>query len=303
MVHERGLYWAWTLNNYTDDDIRRLAELPARGAARYICWGVEQGANGTPHLQGYLELAKRSVTNRVRELLGGRAHVGLRRGSQQDNINYTSKDGDWVEYGTKAVNRQGARTDLTEAVESLRSGMPIHEFALANPELYCRYRNGLRDIARFTESKEREAPICVWLHGAPGSGKSWWAHHLHDDMWTYGGDGWFDGYNTQSVAIFDDFLDDQLPRGAKGISYSLLLKICDRYPLQVPVKGGFVAWKPRVIIFTSNRKFEELFLGFGDPRALRRRFHVVHDTGVGALELTYEQLLEFGNERERDLIN
>lgn len=44
--------------------------------------------------------------------------------------------------------------------------------------------------------------------------------------------------------MFDEFYG--------GIKLSLILQLCDRYPMQVPVKGGFVPWCPNRIIFTSN---------------------------------------------------
>lgn len=31
-----------------------------------------------------------------------------------------------------------------------------------------------------------------------------------------------------------------------------LLRIIEGYPMQVPIKGGFAAWRPKVVIFTSD---------------------------------------------------
>ena len=48
---------------------------------------------------------------------------------------------------------------------------------------------------------------------------------------------WFDGYDGQDTAIFDDFR-------ASGNRFSYILRLIDRYPMDVPVKGGFVYWNP-----------------------------------------------------------
>ena len=53
---------------------------------------------------------------------------------------------------------------------------------------------------------------------------------------------WFDGYIGQDTAIFDDFR-------ASGNRFSYILRIIDRYPMDVPVKGGFVYWNPKYIVF------------------------------------------------------
>ena len=66
------------------------------------------------------------------------------------------------------------------------------------------------------------------------------------------GNQWFDGYYGQSNALFDDF-DGQHP------SITMMLQILDRYPLQAPVKGGFVNWTPTTIYITTNLPFEEWY--------------------------------------------
>ncbi|AXQ66125.1 MAG: helicase [Cressdnaviricota sp.] len=55
---------------------------------------------------------------------------------------------------------------------------------------------------------------------------------------------WFDGYDGQRVAIFDDIR-------TKHTSFDMLLRLLDRYPLRVEFKGGFVDWNPSFIIITA----------------------------------------------------
>lgn len=61
---------------------------------------------------------------------------------------------------------------------------------------------------------------------------------------------WFDGYTGQKTVIFDDF------RGTPE-NYSQVLRLTDRYPMRVPIKGGYVAWVPTTVIFTCPGKPED----------------------------------------------
>lgn len=276
----QGKYWCFTLNNYTDEEEKAIEALVGGPEGlSYVIYGKEVGDSGTPHLQGYIEFNKRIGVGKVRKLFP-RAHIELRIKSQEQASSYCKKDGNFTELGSKAESKQGLRTDLINLVEGFSRGGTLKEVALTQPDVYCRYRNGLRDMARWTQPPRTEPPIVYWIWGPPGSGKSRWAHAVDPaSTWSYGGDGWFDGYEGQKVAIFDDFDDDIATLRQKGITYGLFLKLLDRYPLQVPVKGGFTNWRPETIIFTSNREFGALYLGYSgtDRGAIERRFTEVRE--------------------------
>ena len=68
---------------------------------------------------------------------------------------------------------------------------------------------------------------------------------LGDDVWISAKDlKWWPAYDGQADVILDDF------RG-HHCSFTELLRILDRYPLQVPYKGGFTPFLARRIIITS----------------------------------------------------
>ena len=56
---------------------------------------------------------------------------------------------------------------------------------------------------------------------------------------------WFD-HCDRDVILFDDVKANEVPPIAQ------VLGLTDRYLVQVPIKGGFITWKPRVIVFTSR---------------------------------------------------
>jgi hypothetical protein len=85
--------------------------------------------------------------------------------------------------------------------------------------------------------------------GPPGTGKTKWFDDTYGPgNWVTSPDNnghWFDGCD-HDVILFDDVEAGVIP------SPSFFKRLTDRYPIQVPVKGGFITWKPRVIVFMSN---------------------------------------------------
>lgn len=264
--------WQFTLFDYDGKDEERLRDCDG---ISYIVFGRELCPNtGRPHLQGYLECKQRKTMGGVKKLFArDSVHLEIASRDQKTNREYCIKNGDYYEQGEPMA--QGARTDLAGITEQLKSGKRLRDIALSNPEVYCRFRSGLESLARFSakpRSADRQPDVRLYW-GQPGTGKTRAAREISpDDTWVYPGLGWFDGFYGQRVALFDDFGDDLSREG--GITYSLFLQICDRYPMQVRVKGGFTEWNPEIIIFTANRPLEDFYVGrFGYVwEAVQRRF-------------------------------
>jgi len=94
--------WAFTINNYTDDKIELLSDLVPLGKCQYLVFGMEVGEEGTPHLQGYLQLPKKLRFNQVKALIGGSGHIDreYQNSTPTANQTYCKKGGDFLEYGT-----------------------------------------------------------------------------------------------------------------------------------------------------------------------------------------------------------
>jgi len=97
----------------------------------------------------------------------------------------------------------------------------------------------------------------LFLSGGTGTGKSRIAMLLsaflgqESTYWAPPDLKWMDGYSGQPLVIIDEF------RG--GVPPSRILRLVDRYPLQVEIKGGFAQWKPHLVIFTSNLGMKSCF--------------------------------------------
>lgn len=264
----------FTLNNYTDQDI---LDLKGNNKITYLIFGYEVGENGTPHLQGYLEVKRRAELNWYKRHIHKTAHFEPRRGKLAEAIAYCKKGEqskkEWEEHKEQGENygknvnfyeqgepkpdrKQGKRSDL-ELVKKIvmkdkASMIDVIEQctsyqALRGAQIMMTYRGYTKD----------DIPKDIyWFYGPTGSGKTRSAVEAgikNGSYWlTSDTLQWFDGYYNQEVVIIDDYR-------TKMCSYNFLLRLLDRYPLRVPIKGGFVEWLPKVIYITSNKHPEEMY--------------------------------------------
>lgn len=143
-----------------------------------------------------------------------------------------------------------------EVKQALETHDTLDDLIDQNPELYCRFRNGLIDIyARRQVEVNKPVPVVRWYYGATGTGKSREAFSLGqqspDGFWVAPLSlDWFDGYTGQGVVLFDDFRSKYI--NAK-YGFSGFLRLLDRYPVSVNIRGQKpVPWVPREILITSN---------------------------------------------------
>lgn len=244
----RGSYWVFTLNNWTREERTHIDELVSNSDdVTYLCYGVETGEGGTPHLQGYLELQSKSRRNSVSALAGlGRAYLDLRKGSQAEAIEYTEKEGDYHEFGSKRVSKQGARNDLIAIKDAIDSGQSDIHIA---DNFFGTWTRSYRALAEYRALKaprtDRPVKVIV-IWGAAGTGKTRYIFAKEPVLWISSDPTlkWFDGYQGEPAALIDDFRGESSP--------AFLLRLLDRYPLRVPVKGSFAQWLPERIYITSN---------------------------------------------------
>lgn len=96
--------WCFTLNNYTEDEYNSLFVYISTKNIQYV-FGKEVGENGTPHIQGYLESKSPLLFTSMKKLLP-RAHWEKGKGSTEQNLDYCSKDGDFVTNIEKKMTSQ-----------------------------------------------------------------------------------------------------------------------------------------------------------------------------------------------------
>ncbi len=238
-------------------------------AVRYAVFQQERcGATQRLHWQGYIELRTPMRMPALRRIVGDpRCHLESARGSRAANKDYCTKEdtrhGPPVEFGAATRSGQGARNDIGAALELIRNmsdGNPVlPKLWDEHGTVMVKYPRGLANAYNHYAGRlpRGNAPHVSVHWGPTGTGKS---HAVYDstdlsDLWrspVTEGCAWYDGYYGQPTALFDDF-DGEHP----GIM--TMLAALDKYPVQLPVKGGFIWFHPKVIYITSNLAFSEWY--------------------------------------------
>jgi len=279
----------WTLNNWTEPEEEALLII---APIKYICWGREIGDEGTRHLQGYAEFSKPMRWAGIKKMGApwDRMHLEARRGTQDEAIAYTGKDGLWKEIGTKA--KAGNRSDLDRArVLASEEGMRAVTLQCSMQQI----RVAEKFLTYHEEPRDWECRV-EWIWGPSGAGKSRLARERtasEDTFVKNDSSKWWDGYDGHQTVILDDFRDSWW-------SLTETLSLLDRYEKRIEIKGGWRQFKPSRIIVTTVNPPECHYRGTGESQEqlLRRIADVTElrneDGGVilGPPVLTEDDLKE-----------
>lgn len=301
MPTPQGKFWCWTLNNPTTEEIEalKLIQLIAP-EIQYLIFQLEQGQQQTPHLQGYLELTSRKTRNQVKSLLSNdRLHLERRRGTAQEAATYCKKEdgrleGPW-EFGDSPsdVSTRGQRSDLTTIRERITAGRNEREIADEFFAAWCQYHNAFRRYRNLCFSHRDWKTRTIVIVGPPGTGKSRWAMDQYPTAYWKQRSQWWCGYEGHDSVILDDFYG--------WLPYDQILRMCDRYPLQVETKGGQVTFLAKNVVFTSNQHPRKWYNSERiDLAAFTRRVDVFMYYGEHGMKLETESYDRFTDAYDRN---
>lgn len=249
--------WCITLRmtiNYTD---KYWSEICTDTNIKYLVIGEieKEDSEKNIHRHAYIELLKPRTLTSVKSLIqDNEAHLEPRLGSSTEARNYCIKEGLFFEYG-EIGNSQGNRTDLHNMVKEVANGTTSLGTLLQESSTAVQYINCIKNavgVIRYEENKTciRKVEVIIY-YGKSGTGKSYRAHTLYPNAYKVnrkqGNQIWWDNYNNEDTIIIDDF-------DGGVMSFDSWKIICDGYPMQLPIKGGWTsaAWT-RVIITTVDR--------------------------------------------------
>lgn len=244
---------------------------------QYIAWGAEKcPSSGRNHFQVFAYGKKRTVGGWAR--IFGRSHVEPMRGTFHDNETYCSKQSALQTIGEKPLGT-GQRRDLCQikhVIDKAPCGQNVMDIARDedNFTVCVQYKRGLEaylsNKRRRDVQADHEAPVVTFITGKPGSGKTRFVRENEPRVYDVSSLYWKDGYDMDEAVMYDNLEPDDL----KPIRSNFLKEI-DRYPIQVPVKGGFTTWKPKRIYITSIYTLDEFAAVFSDPEEIKRRITTV----------------------------
>jgi len=269
-----GRRWSFTLN-------LRGAEAPPNlwdpNTMKYLLHQTEIApTTGTRHMQGCV------IFKDVKRLTGAKAllqreDVHLEVAKAWEKLKMYCKKEETREPGAVPMEfgedrGQGARSDLTDVAEAVKRARPWSEIASEFPTMVIKYHKGLQVLQQALhqpKQMERKA-ICLW--GDTGVGKTRYVYNHYNNIYSVFDTKtpWFDGYRGEEVVLFDEC-------GSGFMNYDYLKRLLDRYPMQVPVKGGSANWNAKYIYLTSNhhpRWWWEKGISEQDWAALLRRLKV-----------------------------
>lgn len=281
--------FVFTLNNWTTEEYEALKS----NDFKWLCIAKEVApTTGTRHLQGAAIIGKQLAFSTVQMLPGfSRCWIAMMFGQPQDSLAYCSKQ-DTNPYIKGELPKPGKRTDIEDTIEALREGHTLSEIAqhTQHATSLVRYPRGLTLLRSLYQRsrKPEDPPKVFWFHGATGTGKTRTAFELSyrcscfadkakeniPPPWLSSGSlRWFTGYDGQNVAIFDDLR-------TKHVEFGDLLRILDRYPYHVQIKGGEYNWTPEYIFVTT-------------PKSPRQMWSLRTEEDIGQLERRICCTLEF----------
>lgn len=285
--------WCFTINNYTPAIIEGLKALyTCQGG--YLIWGCEVApTTGTPHLQCYYRAEKRKTDQWFRNQLNSccncQPHVEKAKGTAKENIDYCSKDGQWEERGTRPAG-QGKRKDLDELGADVLAGASYKDIAMDNPGQFIRYHRGIKEListTRFGHRSSEKAPLCLWIYGRAGKGKSRAIHDTGLPVYTkMANNKWWDCYQQETIVLIDDY------RPCPELPLSYLLLLTDRYPMLVEQKGHSMPFNSPVIVITAPMHPSNCFQDEHMDQLERRMQYIeIEQSSIEAIQLIIKNYL------------
>lgn len=273
--------WCGTLNNYTEEDLERMQTIFQENAAYAIIGKEIAPTTGTEHLQFYIRF-KRNTRGSFLKNLFPTIHIEKTRGSEKQNIDYCSKEGEYWETGEpkKYIQKELNRAKKVKEMTGDYMKLPYYEFRDKYPWEALHLKTKLEQwridsLACKEPWGGRLKDKNYWIWGPPGTGKSKWARSQREpaNIFLKGVNKWWSGYidGVHKLILFEDW-----PKDAKFMA-GLMKVWADRYTFTAETKGGTLFIDPSnwALIVTSNYSMRDCF-EFEDYEALERRFTEVH---------------------------
>nr|WAE42631.1 MAG: replication associated protein [Cressdnaviricota sp.] len=260
--------WVFTLNNYTEDDIKTVKSWECNK----IACSLEVGESGTPHIQGAIVF---KASQRLKALKKLHPKMHWLPAKYKHDFNYIRKAGSVI-IRDEDNTKQGNRTDLEDFCNDIKAKKRMRDIAYEHPEVYVKYHQGLEKLNELLNFTNRsEPPKVIWLYGLSGTGKTRYPYDRHpaEDIHKQDHINWWDGYRQQPVVLVDEILNDEYKLRWDFATFKSLL---DRYPTRVQRKGNFPPFNSPTIYLTCEYHPNQIWAGNQLVEIERRLTEIIH---------------------------
>lgn len=252
--------WQITINNPAEKGFsheRIRSELLEFKSCVYWCMSDEIGDKKTYHTHIFMACSSAVRFSKIQKHFEG-GHFEMARGTSQQNRDYVFKEGKWEkdrkretnltdtheEFGEMPMERPGARNDLSDLYDMIKSGYTNFDILEVAPQyLMCLDKiERVRQTVREEKCKSEFRKLSVtYIFGATGTGKTRSVMEKYGYQNVYRVTDYahpFDAYKGQEILIFDEF--------RSSLPIQDMLNYLDGYPLQLPCR-----YNNRVACFTE----------------------------------------------------
>lgn len=237
---------------------------------RYVVGQLETTSTGRLHLQAYIEFNEKMSMSAIRDKCPGinvtpdwkytfpnrnRARAYCMKntdGSFSSEYDFKGHGGrventEFIEIGVWNKNGQGNRTDIDKIKTAIKSGKKFKKIIWED----CRNYQGIRMAEKLRQYYDRprdpnKIQKVIWIYGSSGVGKTHYVNKNFKDIYHKNSTKWWDKYDYQETILIDDFRQNHC-------SFETFIKIIDRYPLIIEIKGGSIHINSPIIVITTPK--------------------------------------------------
>lgn len=142
----RGRAFTFTINVFDENTEAELQSLDCR----YMIYGYELApTTNRPHFQGYVYFDNARTITAVSKSIKG--HIEIAKGAPEQNYDYCSKDGHFLERGQRPLSDKAKGVLQQERFNQAYQAALSGHFDLIPRDIYIRYRSTFIDIHRFNQ--------------------------------------------------------------------------------------------------------------------------------------------------------
>jgi len=275
--------WCFTINNPETCPLN-IPDL-AEQHISVLLYQLESGLQHTDHIQGYVEFTQPVRMSHLKKLFPT-GHFEKRRGTRLQAVEYvtkedTRKEGPFIQHHAglsvegylETVKTGGGGKPLDVIKGLLDDGCGEEQIADEQFATWVRHYKAFREYKLLKTKPRSNFLKLVVVVGPTGTGKSKFAMDQYPGAYWKQRSNWWDGYAGQQVVVLDEYYG--------WLPFDLLLRLCDRYPLLLELKGGQVQCVATTVVITSNLSPADWYQKGYKPALYRRISTILYMPELG----------------------